>query len=93
MTAQYPDQPLPQPSPGQPAKEKRKFTVGQILGLLAVVVLIVFIAENTSKVDVRLIGPQVRDVPLAVALIIAALLGALITLLLMWRHSRRKDGN
>jgi uncharacterized integral membrane protein len=93
MTAQYPEQPPPQQPPGQPAKEKRKFTVGQILGLLVVVVLIVFIAENTSKVDVRLIGPQVRDVPLAVALIIAALLGALITLLLMWRHSRRKDGN
>jgi uncharacterized integral membrane protein len=82
-------QPQQQP-PGAPVKDKRRFTVGQVLGLLLVVVLIVFIAENTNKVDVRLVGPQVRDVPLAVALIIAALLGALVTLLIMWRHSRRK---
>jgi uncharacterized integral membrane protein len=91
MTAQYPDQnQQPGSAPPAPAKDKRRFTVGQVIGLLVVIVLIVFIVENTNKVDVRLIGPQVRDVPLAVALIIAALLGALVTLLVTWRHRRRK---
>ncbi len=94
MTAQNPDpnwQPQ-QPPVDRPAKEKRRFTVGQFVGLLVVIVLIVFIVENTTKVDVRLIGPKVRDIPLYVALIIAALLGSLLTLLIMWRHSRRKGG-
>jgi uncharacterized integral membrane protein len=92
MTAQPPDpnwQPHQQPSTA-PVKDKRRFTAGQVLGVLLVIVLIIFIVENTDKVDVRLVGPEVRDVPLAVALIIAALLGALVTLLIMWRHSRRR---
>jgi uncharacterized integral membrane protein len=52
------------------------------------VLVLVFIFENTKKVNVRLIGPEVHA-PLFVALLIAALLGALGTLLIQWRRGRR----
>jgi uncharacterized integral membrane protein len=90
MTAQSSDPNWqPQQQPGAPVKQKRRFTAGQVIGVLIVIVLIVFIAENTTKVDVRLIGPEVH-VPLFVALIIAAVLGGLVTLLITYRRSRRK---
>ncbi len=50
------------------------------IGVLVAVVLIVFIAQNTQKVEVSFLGWD-GDVPLAVALLIAAVCGAAIVLL------------
>ena len=50
------------------------------IGVLVAVVLIVFIAQNTQKVEISFLGWD-GDVPLAVALLIAAVCGAAIVLL------------
>lgn len=50
------------------------------IGVLVAVVLIVFIAQNTQKVEVSFLGWD-GNVPLAVALLIAAVCGAAIVLL------------
>jgi uncharacterized integral membrane protein len=83
MTA--PNEPSP-PSSREPAR--RTVSPRQIAGAVLLVLVLVFIFENTKKVNVRLIGPEVHA-PLFVALLIAALLGALGTLLIQWRRGRR----
>ena len=69
-------------------KAKRRLSPGEIVGAVLLVLALVFIFENTKKVDVRLIFPEVHA-PLFVALLIAALLGALGVLLLQARRRRR----
>jgi uncharacterized integral membrane protein len=49
--------------------------------------VIIFIIENSRKVKIRLIIPQV-EAPLYVAILIAAVLGSLITWLLRYRRHR-----
>ena len=66
---------------------KRSVSAGQILGGLLFVLTIVFILENSRKVKVRLIGPEVQA-PLYVTIIVAAVLGALIASLLRYRRHR-----
>lgn len=61
----------------------------QIAGAVLLLIVIVFILENTRTVTMRLIVPEVR-VSLAVALLIAALLGGLGVLLLQFRRRHRK---
>jgi len=75
------------PVPG-PAKKKRPVSVGQLLGGLLFVLVIIFIIENSRKVKIRLIIPEVTA-PLYIAILIAAVLGALITWLLRYRRRRR----
>lgn len=58
-----------------------------MLGGLLLVVVVVFVLENTRSVKVRLLIPEVTT-PLAVPIIIAAVLGALVAALL--RYRRRK---
>lgn len=88
--AQYSRQPQP---PHQPptaptgAAPKRSVSVGQILGGLLFVLVIVFIIENSRQVKIRLLIPQVQA-PLYVAILIAAVLGSLITALLRYRRHR-----
>jgi uncharacterized integral membrane protein len=84
----YPPQAEP-PGPGVPpeSRPKRSISTGQILGAVLFVVVIVFIIENSRQVKIRLIGPEVKA-PLYVAILIAAVLGALITALLRYRRRR-----
>jgi uncharacterized integral membrane protein len=61
--------------------------VGQILGGLLFVITVIFILENTRSVTVRLIIPEVQA-PLAVPIVLAAVLGALVAWLLRYRRRR-----
>ncbi len=85
--------PGPEAEPTQPGPRERaavrRVGSGQILGALFFVVMVVFILENTRTVRVRLIGPEVKA-PLALSLLIAAVLGALIAWLLRYRRQRRR---
>ena len=83
-----PSPPGTEPGPGPaPARKKRPVSVGQILGGLLFVLVIIFIIENSRKVKIRLIIPEVTA-PLYIAILIAAVLGALITWLLRYRRHR-----
>lgn len=71
----------------RPEEPKHPVSVGQILGGILFVLVIVFIVENSTTVPIRLIGPVVHA-PLYVAILIAAALGALIAWLLRYRRVR-----
>ena len=68
-------------------KPKHPVSFGQILGGVLLVLVVVFIVENSKSVDIRLIGPVVHA-PLYVAILIATVLGALIAALLRYRRVR-----
>jgi uncharacterized integral membrane protein len=88
MSGQYPP-PVP-PRQGPPPQQPRpKLTPGQIAGIVLLVLALIFIFENTASVKVRFIVPQVK-LPLYFALLIAAVLGGLATLLIQWRRRSRK---
>jgi uncharacterized integral membrane protein len=72
---------------GAGGRTKRPVSVGQILGGLLFVLVIIFIIENSRKVKIRLIIPEVKA-PLYVAILIAAVLGSVITWLLRYRRHR-----
>ncbi|MGI8700754.1 MAG: hypothetical protein ACR2JU_06035 [Nocardioidaceae bacterium] len=65
----------------------RRISVRQVVGAILLVAFVVFLVENTQRVTVRLIVPEVRT-SLALALLIAGVLGALGLLLL--QHRRRR---
>ena len=85
-----PGQPYP-PAPGPegepPQGPKRSVSTGQILGGVLLVLVVIFILENSREVKVRLIIPEVKA-PLYVTILIAAVLGALIAWLLRYRRHR-----
>lgn len=74
--------------PTRPSRGTRHISPKQIIGLIVLAVFIVFIAENTRRVPVRLIGPEVHT-SLAVALLISAVLGAAAILLVQQRRRHR----
>jgi uncharacterized integral membrane protein len=80
------NQPPDRPPGGKP---QPRFTTGQVVGAVLLVLALIFIFENTKRVSVRLVIPEVR-LPLFVALLIAALCGSGITLLLQYQRRRRK---
>jgi uncharacterized integral membrane protein len=97
-----PGHPGPPGQPGQPGQPphsgqrpataaepeaKRSVSVGQILGGILFVLVVIFIFENTHDVQVRLIIPQYK-MPVALPIVIAAVLGALIAWLLRYRRQR-----
>jgi uncharacterized integral membrane protein len=96
-----PPQGVPSGSPPQPgmhptaqppaAPSRRHFSTGQMLGGVLFVLVIVFVLENTRTVKVRLWIPEVRT-PLAVPILIAAVLGALVAWLLRYRRQRNRKG-
>ena len=99
---QQPDVPprgVPSGSPPQPgvhptaqppaATSHRHFSTGQLLGGILLVLVVVFILENTRSVKVRLWIPEVT-MPLAVPILIAAVLGALVAWLLRYRRQRNR---
>ena len=83
----------PQPGPGVPARQpKRRLNARVIVGLVLLVLLIVFSAENTRSVRMRLIGPEIHA-PLFLALLIAAVVGVLIGLVVRRRRKPRNRPN
>ncbi|WP_375501702.1 hypothetical protein [uncultured Jatrophihabitans sp.] len=79
----------PPPPAAAPAKQKRSISPGQIIAGILFVLIVIFIVENTENVKIRIIaGPKV-NAPVFVALLIAAVVGALISALLQYRHKRR----
>jgi uncharacterized integral membrane protein len=86
MSGQYPP-PVP-PSKGPPERGPR-LSPGQIAGMVFLVLALIFIFENTKSVKVRFIIPEVK-LPLYFALLVAAILGGLATLLIQWRRRSRR---
>ena len=88
MSGQYPP-PVP-PRRGEPPQQPGvRITPRQIAGLVFLVLALIFIFENTRSVKVRFIIPEVK-LPLYFALLVAAVLGGLTTLLIQWRRRSRK---
>jgi uncharacterized integral membrane protein len=91
-----PPQPTETPPSAQPqqTEPKHAFSLGQILGAILFILLIVFIVENSHNVAIRIIvGPEFHP-PVWVVIIIAAVLGAAISALLRYRRrvgARRKQ--
>lgn len=75
-----------QPTESRSSSDGRRISVRQVIGVLLLVAFVVFLVENTRTVTVRLLVPEV-ETSLALALLIAGLLGALGLLLL--QHRRR----
>jgi uncharacterized integral membrane protein len=75
------------------SESKLVFSAAQIIGVILLILLIVFIVENSHNVGIRIVaGPEVHP-PVWVAILIAAVLGALISSLLRYRRhvtARRK---
>ena len=91
MSGPYPPPPPPQQPPYQPPQHHGwRPTPRQVVGIVLLVLALIFIFGNTKTVKVRLIVPDVK-LPLFVALLIAAVLGSLVTLLIQWQR-RRKTG-
>lgn len=67
------------------SSDGRKVSLRQIIGVLLLIAFVVFLVENTQRVTVRLLVPEVKT-SLAIALLIAGLLGALGLLLLQHRR-------
>ena len=82
-----PPHPGQRPAPAAEPEAKRSVSVGQILGGILFVLVVIFIFENTHDVQVRLIIPQYK-MPVALPIVIAAVLGALIAWLLRYRRQR-----
>jgi uncharacterized integral membrane protein len=59
-------------------------TPRQIVGAALAILMLIFVLENTRKVKIRFIVPEIRS-PLWVALIVSVLVGVVIGLLLQ-RH-------
>jgi uncharacterized integral membrane protein len=87
MSAPGPSYEQSNQQPAAPVEKKRPVSVGQILGGLLFVLVIIFIVENSRSVKIRLIIPEVKA-PLYIAILIAAVLGSLITWLLRYRRHR-----
>ncbi|NMO55645.1 LapA family protein [Actinoplanes sp. TBRC 11911] len=79
----------------RPYTRIRAAWVGVWAGLLAIILLIIFVAQNTAKVDIHFLWMDGR-IPVALALLIAGVGGAIIALAVsaarmiqMRRHLRR----
>jgi uncharacterized integral membrane protein len=88
MSGQYPP-PAPRRGGEPPQQPGARLTPRQVAGVVLLVLALVFIFENTRSVKVRFIIPEVK-LPLYFALLVAAVLGGLATLLIQWRRRSRK---
>jgi lipopolysaccharide assembly protein A len=77
--------PAPQPPPAQPPPPRRRsahtrisgLRTGLIAGVLVLIVVLIFIIQNTHVVNISFLGAHLR-LSLAVALLLAAIAGALV---------------
>lgn len=76
------------PDPGA-SRPPRGFPWRLVGAVILLVLIVVFLLENTRRVSIRFIGPEVKA-PLIVALLIAALLGAGSTLLIQYHRTRNR---
>jgi len=72
-----------------PEEPRRPFPWRLVAGGVLVVLIVIFLLENTRRVSIRFVGPEVKA-PLVVALLIAALLGAGATLLIEYHRNRSR---
>jgi uncharacterized integral membrane protein len=86
MSGQYPP---PTPPPQPPQQRGWSPTSRLIAGMLALVLVLIFIFENTKSVKVRFIIPEVK-LPLYFALLVAAVLGGLVALFIQWRWRSKR---
>jgi uncharacterized integral membrane protein len=85
--------PAPQSAPQSeppPSSNAFKITGKQIAAGILGVLALIFILENNTTTKVRLIFPSLH-LPLFIALFLAAVLGAAVTFLLMWRRQRVEE--
>lgn len=78
-----PDQPPPTPKPPPPASDTKLTRAGAlwaalIVGFLILIVLLVFITQNTNSADFQFLGWH-WTLPLGVAILLAAVCGGLLT--------------
>jgi len=77
--------PAPQPPPAQPPPPRRRsahtrisgLRTGLIAGVLVLIVVLIFIIQNTHAVNISFLGAHLR-LSLAEALLLAAIAGALV---------------
>lgn len=74
--------------PSHPPKQGRRVTAGQIGAGIALVIGLVFVFENTRKVPIRFLVPEVSS-PLWLALLITFLLGGVTGFLVSRQRSRK----
>lgn len=75
-------------SPSQPPREGRRIGPAPIGAAIALILGLIFVFENTRKVPIRFLVPEVRS-PLWLALLLTFVLGALAGYLLARLRSRR----
>jgi uncharacterized integral membrane protein len=89
MTAPEPEQTQAQAQP-QPQRPARHFPATRTsrawwalgAGVFMLLLVVIFMAQNDDKVDVKFLWITAHDVTLAVALFLAAIMGAAVVLLL-----------
>lgn len=91
-TAESPETPAPtDPDPLRRSRTSGAW-VGVVLAAILLLLLVVFIAQNTSQVQITFLGWS-GDAPLAVALLLAAVIGialaAVVGTLRIWQLRRR----
>jgi uncharacterized integral membrane protein len=88
-----PQRPSAPASGGTPAgRSGRNVSAGQILAGILLVLIVVFVVENTEEVGIRfIVGPKVQT-PVYLALVIAAVVGALVASLLRYRRKKHHQG-
>jgi uncharacterized integral membrane protein len=72
----------------EPPKQGRQISAGQIGAGLVVIVGLVFVFENTRKVPIRFLVPEIES-PLWLALLITFLLGGLAGYFVSRRRARK----
>ena len=74
--------PVERPEPGRRARGRptriSSLHIGLIVAVLVLVLLVVFMIQNSRTVDIKFFGAHLR-VSLAVAMLVAAVAGALVT--------------
>ncbi len=74
--------------PTESTQTRRSVSWRLIAGAVLLLLVLVFLFENTQSVAIRFVGPKVHA-PLIVALLVAAILGSLGTLLVQQRRARK----
>lgn len=80
-------EPTPEPTPAPPPVHETRFTRAAALwsaliaGFLILIVLLIFVAQNTGPTSVRFLGWYSPEWPLGVLILLAAVGGGLLTVL------------
>jgi uncharacterized integral membrane protein len=83
-------EPVAPPPTAEPPQQRRRIPARAVLVVLLVALAVVFAVENTRKVTVRIIGPEVKA-PLYLVIVASMVLGALIGALASFRRRHRHN--